>query len=143
MNAAAHLEGFVAAGVGLLLPQSGGLLVGRCQLVPLEHQRLLKLLLRLRLQQLLPEGDVREQGGERPAQLHRCLGAFLQKSVRKWACIRIMRINDLFALNTTHIIRHVATLAFIKLMNIHSPVTLYLDSLYLQHFNSSSAEKRF
>lgn len=67
----------MTAGVGLLLPQGGGLLVGRCQLVPLEHQRLLKLLLRLRLQQLLPEGDVREEGGECPAQLHRSLGAFL------------------------------------------------------------------
>lgn len=68
----------MAARVGLLLPQSRGLLVGRRQLVPLEHQRLLKLLLRLGLQQLLPEGDVREEGGERPAQLHRRLGAFLQ-----------------------------------------------------------------
>lgn len=77
LNAAAHLEGFVTAGVGLLLPQSGGLRVGRRQLVPLEHQRLLELLLRLRLQQLLPEGDVGEEGGERPAQLHRRLGAFL------------------------------------------------------------------
>lgn len=77
LNAAAHLEGFVTAGVGLLLPQSSGLRVGRRQLVPLEHQRLLELLLRLRLQQLLPEGDVGEEGGERPAQLHRRLGAFL------------------------------------------------------------------
>lgn len=76
-GAAAHLEGFVAAGVGLLLPQSRGLLVGGRQLVPLEHQRLLKLLLRLGLQQLLPEGDVGEERGERPAQLHRRLGAFL------------------------------------------------------------------
>lgn len=78
-HTAAHLEWFVTAGVNLLLPQNGGLLVGCCQLVPLEHQRLLKLLLRLCLQQLLPEGDVREQGGERPAQLHRRLGTFLWK----------------------------------------------------------------
>lgn len=68
----------MTAGVGLLLPQSGGLLVGRRELMPLEHQCLLKLLLRLRLQQLLPEGNVREEGGERPAELHRCLGAFLR-----------------------------------------------------------------
>lgn len=84
---AAHLEGFVAARVGLLLPQSRGLLVGCRQLVPLEHQRLLKLLLRLGLQQLLPEGDVREEGGERPAQLHRRLGAFLQRSRRTSFCV--------------------------------------------------------
>jgi len=76
-HAAAHLEGLVTAGFGLLLPQSDGRLVGCRQLVPLEHQRLLKLLLRLRLQQRLPEGDVREEGGERPAQLYRRLGAFL------------------------------------------------------------------
>lgn len=75
----AHLEGLVAAGVGLLLAQGGGLLVGGSQLVPLEHQRLLELLLRLGLQQLLPEGDVGEERGERPAQLHGRLGAFLQR----------------------------------------------------------------
>lgn len=86
INAAAHLEGFVAAGVGLLLPQSSGLLVGCSQLVPLEHQRLLKLLLRLRLQQLLPEGDVGEESGERPAQLHRCLGAFLRRRAYGSGC---------------------------------------------------------
>ena len=45
--------------------------------MPLEDQRLLELLLGLGVQQLLPEGDVREQGGERPAQLHGRLGAFL------------------------------------------------------------------
>lgn len=84
-----HLERFVSAGVGLLLPQSGGLLVGCRQLVALEHQRLLKLLLRLRLQQLLPEGDVREEGGECPAKLHRCLGAFLRTSAQKF-CIKLL-----------------------------------------------------
>lgn len=68
----------MTAGVGLLLAQGGGLLVGCCQLVPLEHQSLLKLLLRLCLQQLLPEGDIREERGEGPAQLHRRLGAFLE-----------------------------------------------------------------
>lgn len=61
-----------------LLPQGSGLLVGCRQLVPLEHQSLLELLLRLCLQQLLPEGDIREERGERPSQLHRRLGAFLQ-----------------------------------------------------------------
>lgn len=74
-----YFERFVAARVRLLLSQSGGLLVGCRQLVPLEQQRLLKLLLRLRLQQLLPEGDVGEEGGKRPAQLHRRLRTFLQK----------------------------------------------------------------
>lgn len=77
----AHLERLVAAGVGLLLAQGGGLLVGGGQLMPLEHQRLLELLLRLGLQQLLPEGDVGEESSERPAQLHGRLGAFLQ---RRW-----------------------------------------------------------
>lgn len=75
-----HLERSVIAGDRLLLPQSDGLLVGRCELVPLEHQSLLKLLLRLCLQQLLPEGDVREKGAKRPAQLHRRLGAFLRET---------------------------------------------------------------
>lgn len=92
-NAAAHLEGLVTAGVSLLLPQSSGLLVGCRQLVPLEHQRLLELLLRLRLQQLLPEGDVGEEGGERPAQLHRRFGAFLRKS-RGAARLNCERINS-------------------------------------------------
>lgn len=74
----ADLEGLVSAGVGLLLAQGGGLLVGRRQLVALEHQRLLELLLRFGLQKLLAEGDVREERGERPAQFHRRLGALLR-----------------------------------------------------------------
>lgn len=73
----ADLEGFMTARVRLLLPQSSWLLVDCCELVPLEHQRLLKLLLCLCLQELLPEGDVGKEGSERPAQFHRRLGTFL------------------------------------------------------------------
>lgn len=67
----------MAARVGLFLVEGNGLLVGSHQLVALQHQCLLELLLRLGLQQLLAKGDVGEERGEGPAQLHRRLGAFL------------------------------------------------------------------
>lgn len=49
----------------------------RGEMLPLCHQLLLKLLLRLGVQQLLPEGNVGEHSGKRPAQLDGRLGAFL------------------------------------------------------------------
>lgn len=79
----------MTARVSLLLPQSRWLLVGCRELVPLEHQRFLKLLLCLCLQELLPEGDVGEEGGECATQLHRRLGTFL----RKKKCKVIQNLN--------------------------------------------------
>lgn len=96
-HAAAHLKRFVTARVGLLLPQGSGLLVDCSKLLPLEHQRLLKLLLGLCLQKLLPKGDVRKEGGERPAELHRCLGAFLLKSM--WKLLHIKSVVLLYILH--------------------------------------------
>lgn len=88
----------MTARVSLLLPQSRWLLVGCRELVPLEHQRFLKLLLCLCLQELLPEGDVREEGGECATQLHRRLGTFLQKKKKK-KCKVIQNVNHEYLLH--------------------------------------------
>lgn len=55
-----------------------GPLDGRGEMLPLCHQLLLELLLRLGVQEFLPEGDVGEHGGKRPAQLNGRFGAFLR-----------------------------------------------------------------
>lgn len=55
----------------------------RGEMLPLCHQLLLKLLLRLGVQELLPEGDVGEHGGKRPAQLNGRLGTFLRSKDKR------------------------------------------------------------
>lgn len=67
----------MAVRVGLFFLKGEGLLVGGHQLVALQHQRLLKLFLRLGLQQFLAEGDIGKKRGEGPSQLNGRLGAFL------------------------------------------------------------------
>lgn len=75
-----YLERLIAVRVSLLL-HICRLLIGCCELVPLHHQGFFELFLGLGLQKLLPEGDVREHGGESSAKLHCGLGAFLLTSL--------------------------------------------------------------
>ena len=80
------LERLLSARDGLL---RCGLLDGRDELLLLGHQLLLELLLGLGVQELLPEGDVGEHGGEGAAHLNGRLGAFLRVAEEERGEVRI------------------------------------------------------
>lgn len=86
-----HLQRFPFAWIWVLHLLQDRLLWGDGELLPLADQLLFELVLVLRVQELLPERDVWEHGGKRPAQLDGRFGAFLKRggaklkiSVRMW-----------------------------------------------------------